>query len=92
MERVKQGPNAEGWDPVEADLLRTADELTANACIQDDTWARLSTQFDTRQLIDIVYAVGCYELAAMVFKSFGVALEPSVDPLTPTEQARMHNQ
>jgi hypothetical protein len=41
-------------------------ELHADARIQDATWARLSANFDTQQLMDIVFAVGCYETCADV--------------------------
>jgi 4-carboxymuconolactone decarboxylase len=90
IERIQQGPDAPGWDPVDADLVRAVDELHADACIQDDTWARLSQHFDMKQLMDIIFTVGCYDILAMVFKSFGVQLEPGVDPLTPEVRARMH--
>ncbi len=90
IKRIQQGPDAPGWDPVDADLLRAVDELNADACIQDETWARLSKHFDRTQLMDLVFAVGCYEILAMVFKTFGVPLEPGVDPLAPEVRARMH--
>ena len=71
-------------------LVRAVDELHADARIQDPTWARLSKQFSTTQLMDIVFTVGCYEVLAMVFKTFGAQLEPSLDPLDPIVRARMH--
>jgi 4-carboxymuconolactone decarboxylase len=92
IERVQLGPDAEGWDPHDADLLRAVDELNADARIQDATWLRLSERFTTEQLMDLVFAVGCYEVLAMAFKTFGVQLEPGVDPLDPAARARMHAQ
>jgi alkylhydroperoxidase family enzyme len=92
LERVQLGPDAPGWDPVDADLVRAVDELHADARIQDATWARLSAHFSTTQLMDIVFAVGCYDILAMVFKTLGVQLEPGVDPLDPAVRARMHAQ
>src|SRR3546814_16570157 len=74
-----------------ADLLHAVDELHADACIGAATWQRLAASFDTAQLIDIVFAVGCYDLLAMVFKSFGVQLEPGVDPLPPVLSARLQS-
>ena len=90
IERITQGPDAPGWDAVDADLVRAVDELHAHACIQDGTWARLSTQFNVNQLLDIVTAVGCYDLLAMVFKTFGAQLEAGVEPLDPAMSKRMH--
>lgn len=92
IERIQRGPDAEGWDPLDAALVRAVDELHADACIGDETWAQLSAHFDRNQLIDIVFAVGCYDVLAMVFKTFGVALEPGVEPLAPEVRARMHAQ
>jgi 4-carboxymuconolactone decarboxylase len=92
LERVQVGPDAPGWDPLDADLVRCVDELHFDARIHDATWARLAKHFDTTQLMDIVFAIGCYEVLAMVFKTFGVQLEPGVDPPDPAVRARMHGQ
>lgn len=92
LERVQLGPDAPGWAPVDADLVRAVDELHADARIQDTTWARLSAHFSTTELMDIVLAVGCYDVLAMVFKTFGAQLEPGVDPLDSAARARMHAQ
>jgi alkylhydroperoxidase family enzyme len=92
LERVQLGPDAPGWDPIDADLVRAVDELHLDARIQDETWSRLSAHFSATQLMDIVLAVGCYEVLAMVFKTFGAQLEPGVDPLDPAARARMHGQ
>jgi alkylhydroperoxidase family enzyme len=89
IERLQQGPDASGWDPVDADLLRAVDELHADACIGDETWARLSTHFNTEQLIDIVFTVGCYEILAMAFKTFRVPNEPGVESMAREIRARM---
>ncbi len=90
IERIERGPDAPGWDPVDAALLRAADELHADACITDDTWALLAAHFDTKQLMDIVFAVGCYDVLAMAFKSFGATCEEGGEPLAPEVRARMH--
>jgi 4-carboxymuconolactone decarboxylase len=92
IERLQQGPDAPGWEPPDADLLRAADELHARARISDATWGRLSAAFSLEQLIDIVYTVGCYEIAAMLFKTLGAQLEPGVSPLSPQTRARMYDR
>jgi len=48
IERVQLGPDAAGWDPADADLLRAVDELNADACIGDATWERLGRRFRYR--------------------------------------------
>ncbi len=92
IERLQYGPDAAGWDPVDADLVRAADELMADACISDATFARLSKNFSTEQIIDMIYAVGCYEIAAMMFKTLGAQLEEGVVPLPDEVRARMYEQ
>ena len=83
IERIQLGPDAPGWDAVDADLVRAVDELHADAHISTGTWELLSIHFSSTQLMDIVFAVGCYDLLAMVFKTFGVQLERGVEPLDP---------
>jgi 4-carboxymuconolactone decarboxylase len=90
LARVQLGPDASDWEPIDADLVRAVDELHADARIQDTTWTRLSAHFSTEQLMDLVFVVGCYDLLAMVFKTFGAQLEAGVDPLDSAVRARMH--
>lgn len=89
VERVQSGPDAAGWEPVDADLVRAVDELHADACIADTTWERLSQHFSQEQMIDIIYAVGCYEINAMLFKSLGVQYEAGTEPMKPELRAKM---
>lgn len=90
LERVQFGPDAPGWGAEDADLVRAVDELHSNAFIEDGTWARLEARFDTAQLLDIIFTVGCYDLLAMLFKTCRVAPEPDLVPLEPAARARMH--
>lgn len=75
IDRVVEGPSSDGWDPLEASLLRAADELIADAKIADATWAVLAESFDTEQLMDVVFTVGGYEMLAMALRSFEVELD-----------------
>lgn len=84
IERVQHGPDAKGWDAIDAELLRAVDELHADARIADATWKRLRTQFSTEQLMDLVFTVGCYDVLAMAFKTFDAQLEVGVAPLDKT--------
>jgi 4-carboxymuconolactone decarboxylase len=92
IERIQFGADVPGWDPVDADLIRAVDELHAEARILDATWTRLSAHFSTTELMDMVFAVGCYEILAMAFNTFGVELEPGAAPLDPVVRERMHRQ
>ena len=76
--RIKEGPDAKGWAPFDAALLRAADELHADAFISDATWAALSARYSTEQLMDVVFAVGQYNLVSMALNTFGVQLDKGV--------------
>jgi 4-carboxymuconolactone decarboxylase len=89
IERVQHGPDAPGWDPLDADLLRAVDELHAVARIQDATWQRLSAHFDTRQLMDIIFVTGCYGVMSMFCNTWGVQLEDPATALDPATRARL---
>jgi alkylhydroperoxidase family enzyme len=75
IERVRLGPDAHGWDEIDAALLGAADELLADARISDATYAMLSRWLETRQLMDVVFTVGAYEVFAMVMRTFDVPLD-----------------
>lgn len=90
IERLQRGPDEPGWSTVDAALLRAVDELHADACIGDETWIRLSVTFTVEQIIDVIYTVGCYEIAAMIFKTLGAIPEHSAEPMSPETRARMH--
>jgi len=82
IERVAEGPHADGWSPIDAAMLRAVDELVADAQIADDTWAVLAGELDRHQLMDLVFTVGAYDLLAMAFKSFGVEVDADLAELT----------
>lgn len=73
--RVAEGPAAEGWDAFDAVLLTAADELHADSCVTDATWAALAQRYDERQLVEVPMVVGHYHLVSMTLNSLGVPLE-----------------
>ena len=76
--RIKLGADAEGWSEFDATLLRAVDELHNDACISDATWQALSIRFNTQQLIDLVFAIGQYNLVSMVLNTLGVQLDEGI--------------
>src|SRR5262245_351074 len=76
--RIKEGPDAAGWDPFDAVLLRAADELHDDACITDATWAALKERYDDKQLVEVPMVVGHYHLVSYTLNSLGIQLEPGV--------------
>ena len=77
--RIAEGPDASGWDPFEAVLMRGTDELHADQCITDHTWRDLSATYDEQQLLDVVFTVGQYTLVSMALNSCGVERDDGVD-------------
>jgi 4-carboxymuconolactone decarboxylase len=75
LERVKLGPAAPGWTPLESALLTAVDELHRDYFVADETWRKLETHYRTEQLIDIVFAVGQYTMVSMALNTFGVQIE-----------------
>jgi 4-carboxymuconolactone decarboxylase len=79
--RVAAGPDAPGWSPVDAALLRAADELHDDAKIADDTWAALAESHDDRGLLEIAMLVGHYHMVAFALNSAGVELDAGLNGL-----------
>ena len=84
LERTAHGPAAEGWSAFDATLLRAADELHVDSFVSDATWAALMREYDTNQLIDLVYGVGDLTMHAGVLNTLGVALEDDVEERLPS--------
>lgn len=79
VRRVALGPDAPGWDPFEASLLRAADELHDDQSIGDQTWDALSKKYTVEQMIDVVFTVGQYTLVSMALNSLGVQRDDGVE-------------
>ena len=87
IERVTAGPDAAGWTPGDAALLRAVDELHADSFISDATWQALGARYDVHQLLDLVFTVGQYQLVSMALNTLGVQLDPGV-PGFPKQTAK----
>jgi alkylhydroperoxidase family enzyme len=81
IERIADGPDAEGWSELDRLLLRAADELHADSFVSDDTWRGLAAHYDTPQLMDLVFTVGQYHVVSMALNSFGVQPEDGAPAL-----------
>jgi alkylhydroperoxidase family enzyme len=77
--RIPIGADAKGWSAADADLLRATDELRHDARVSDATWKRLSERYNTQQMLDLLFAVGQYNLVSMVLNSCGVQRDPGVE-------------
>jgi 4-carboxymuconolactone decarboxylase len=75
---ISTGPDSPLWGPLDAALLRSADEIVADRYISDETWELLGRHLDRTQLMDLVFTIGTYDLLAMAFNNFGLQLDPGL--------------
>ncbi len=75
MANVAFGANAPTLDPLDAALIRAVDELIEDGVISDATWNELSADFDHRQMLDVIFTVGCYETVGFMMRSVNLELD-----------------
>ncbi len=76
VEATKLGSEAPIWPDFERQVLQAVDQLHSNRPITDEVWDVLSAHLDQRQLLDLVFTVGCYVMLAMALHGLGVEQEP----------------
>ncbi len=81
IQRITEGPEAAGWSELDVLLLRATDELHRDAFISDPTWKGLGAHLSTQQMMDLVFAVGQYNLVSMVLNTLGVQLDDGIEGL-----------
>ena len=72
LQRVTLGPDAEGWSVAEAAALRATDELIDRHTLSDATWAALTSHFTTKQILDLLFLVGQYQLVASALNALRI--------------------
>lgn len=75
---ARNGPGTPGLDERDRALLAATDELLDDTFLSDATWDGLSRFYDTRQMMDIVFTVGQYNMLAMGLNSLGVQRDEGV--------------
>ena len=89
---IESGPDSDGLNPEDRDLVRMTDEVLRNYRISDDTWERLSTRYTANQIMDMIFLVGCYSVMAMYINTFRIPVEESEPALADDIRARMMAQ
>lgn len=84
--RVREGPDAAGWDPHQSHLLHAADALRADGALGDELWRALRERYDEPQMIELCMLVGHYVMLAMTINSLQIV--PDELPDTPPRLAR----
>jgi alkylhydroperoxidase family enzyme len=78
IDRVIEGPDAQGWSEFDAAALRAVDDLLADGQIADPDWAVLASTLDEADLLEFVFTVGAYTTLAMVFNAAQLPLDPDL--------------
>lgn len=71
-------PGAHPWSDADRDLIALADDLCADDCVSDETWARLTARWDDEAMVELVTVAGFYRLVSGFLNSAGVQLDPGV--------------
>lgn len=79
IKRITEGPESPGLADHDRLLLQAVDELRTDACLTDATWTALAKTYNDRQLMDLVFTVGQYNLVSMALNSFGVQLDEGLE-------------
>ncbi len=69
----RDGAASDRWEPRQAALLRTVDQLHADQRISDELWAELSSFFDEQELIEVCMLIGHYHMLAMTLNGLRVS-------------------
>jgi alkylhydroperoxidase family enzyme len=75
VERVREGPAAEGWSERRAAILAAVDELHGERFLSDATWQRAAAHLSPEQMLELCMLTGHYEMVAMTLNSAGVQVE-----------------
>jgi AhpD family alkylhydroperoxidase len=64
LQRVAEGPGADGWPARDRAILEAVDRLHHDGDLDDATWATLREHLDERETIELCMLVGHYEMLA----------------------------
>lgn len=78
IDRVRAGPLADGWSARERTLLEATDELHRDGDLGDTTWDALRGLLAERELIELVFLVGHYEMLATALRTLRVQPDRAV--------------
>ncbi|OAN38618.1 carboxymuconolactone decarboxylase family protein [Mycolicibacterium iranicum] len=62
-------------DPVDSLVVQAVDELNESNTLSDRTWSALLGHFDERQVMDLIFTIGCYQLLGAAVNALGIQPE-----------------
>jgi 4-carboxymuconolactone decarboxylase len=85
LRRLAQGPNARGWTPFEATLLRVADQLFRNSFVNDADYKALTAEYDVQRTMDAVMTVADFLSLGTIYNALGVQNDSPGSPRMPAD-------
>lgn len=86
LQGVQQSDIGAMWNKNDTALIRASDELHADSRISDSTFEQLLSQYDNKQIMDIIFLAGSYRILGSAANSFNIPLDGGIedrDPLIP---------
>jgi alkylhydroperoxidase family enzyme len=81
FEAIKVGESATHWSELEQAVVGAVDALVDESQVSDETWDALTAHLDHRQMMDLLFTVGCYTMLTMVFNTLRIEREPELQEL-----------
>jgi 4-carboxymuconolactone decarboxylase len=75
---LQVGPEDPYFDEAERVVLRATDELVRDRKVSDATWPALNVLLDDKQVLDLLFLVGCYVMLAGAMRSLGIERTPDL--------------
>ncbi|MFN0091212.1 MAG: carboxymuconolactone decarboxylase family protein [Acidimicrobiales bacterium] len=67
-----------GWAPDDAAVLQMVDDIHADDCVTDATWAELQAHFTDEQIIEFIMSAMAYRTVSTLLNTCGVQLDEGV--------------
>jgi 4-carboxymuconolactone decarboxylase len=80
---IRNGWQSPVWNGKAEDraVLRAVDELVETSRMSDEAYDGLSDHFGKQQMMDLVFTIGNYVMLGWAVATFGIPVEPGVDPV-----------
>ncbi|MCC6437365.1 MAG: carboxymuconolactone decarboxylase family protein [Acidimicrobiales bacterium] len=78
IKALTEDPTAGAWSDKDRALIALADDLCADDCVSDATWAELRKDWNDQQLVELVVCAGFYRMVSGFLNSAGVQLDDGV--------------
>lgn len=75
FDAIQRDEIGERFAPLEQSVLKAADEICAQGNLTDPTWSALAEHLDKKQILELVFVIGCFQLVSTLLNTTGVEVE-----------------